>query len=182
MKNNVLILFTLFFSQLVFAQRKTEILKEYTASNGITYKVGDEIKLGRGSGQNDEFVYVNISGWGAVMAAQQDPNFNTRLGSGNSGLIVTVKKITKYNMKRYKGVYFVIGGGNITNYSLDIENAIKTCEVENCIKEVQKVEIVGGQSNDRYDKLKKIKELKESGVLSSEEYEAEKKKILEEND
>lgn len=42
--------------------QNNEKLNEYTASNGITYKIGDEIKLGRGSDTNGKFVYVNIGG------------------------------------------------------------------------------------------------------------------------
>lgn len=164
--------------------KKMEKLDEYVASNGITYKVGDEIKLGRGSDTNGRFVYINIAGWGAMAGATNNANYNAdqnRLGSANSGLIVTVKKIKKYNYKRYKGVYFTIGGGNITNYSLDIENAIKTCEVENCTKEVQKVEIVGNTS-DKYDQLAKLKKLLDDGVLTQAEFDAEKKKILEQKE
>ena len=157
-------------------QKKKEKLSEFTASNGITYKIGDEVKLGRGSDTNGKFVYVNIGGW----AVSTNPE-NNRLGAANSGLIVTIKKIHKYNYKRYKGVYFTVGGGNITNYTLDIESAIKTCEVEHCTKEIQKVEIVGNTS-DKYDQLKKIKELLDEGILTQEEYDAEKKKILEKNE
>lgn len=78
-------------------------------------------------------------------------------------------------MKRYKGVYFTVGGGNITNYTLDIENAIATCEVENCIEEKNE----RNSSVDKYDQLKKLKELFDEGILTQEEYDAEKKKILE---
>jgi hypothetical protein len=147
--------------------QNVERLDEYTASNGITYKIGDEIKLGRGSDTNGKFVYVNIGGW----AVSTNPEQN-RLPASSSGLIVTVKKINKYNHKRYKGVYFTVGGGNITNYFLDVENAIQTCEVENCVQTSQ------GSTTDKFDQLSKLKKLLDDGVLSNEEYEIEKKKIL----
>lgn len=159
------------------AQKKVEKLKEYTASNGITYKVGDEFKLGRGSDTDGRFVYVNMAGWGAALAATNDSNYNAqqnRLGAANAGLIVTIKKIKKYNQKRFKGVYFTIGGGNITNYAVDIENAIATCEVEICNDEKP----IANSSSDKYDKLSKIKKLYDEGVLTKEEYEIEKEKIL----
>jgi len=175
MKKISLLIIALLTLNIAQAQKKVEKLKEYTASNGITYKIGDDVKLGRGSDSNGKFIYVNIGGW----AISANPEQN-RLGAANSGLIVTIKKIKKYNYKRYKGIYFTVGGGNITNYILDIENAIKTCEVENCTKEVQKVEIVGSTS-DKYDKLKKIKKLLDEGVLTEGEYQSEKKKILNEN-
>lgn len=155
------------------AQDKTEKLSEFTASNGIPYKIGDEVKLGQGSDTNGKFVYVNIEGW----AISTNPEDN-RLGAANSGLIVTIKKIIKYNRKRFKGIYSTVGGGNIANYILDIENAIKTCEVEDCTKEVQQVEVVGN-TYDKYDQLKKIKSLLDDGILTQEEYDTEKMKILE---
>ncbi|OBX22197.1 MULTISPECIES: SHOCT domain-containing protein [Bizionia] len=173
MKKISILLFTALFAfNLSNAQKKQEKLEAYTASNGITYKVDDEIKLGRGSDTNGKFVYVNIGGW----AVSTNPEQN-RLGAGNAGLIVTVKKIIKYNYKRYKGVYFTVGGGNITNYILDIENAISTCEVENCVDQNTAVQA----SSDKYDKLSKIKGLLDEGVLTQEEYDAEKKIILENN-
>lgn len=176
MKKITFLIIAILTLNLAQAQKKIEKLEEFTASNGITYKIGDEVKLGRGSDTNGKFVYVNIGGW----AISTNPEEN-RLGAANAGLLVTIKKINKYNHKRYKGVYFTVGGGNITNYTLDIENAIKTCEVENCTKEVQKVEVVGNTS-DKYDQLKKIKKLLDDGVLTQEEYDAEKKKILEQNE
>ncbi len=158
--------------------QKSEKLDEFTASNGVTYKVGDDFKLGRGSDTNGRFVYVNMGGWGAIAGATNNANYNAdqnRLGAANSGLIVTLKKIKKYDSKRFKGVYFTVGGGNITNYTIDIENAIETCEIEICNDSKN----VAQSTTDKYDQLEKLKKLLDSGVLTQEEYEVEKKKILE---
>lgn len=170
MKKITLLTIILLTFHIANGQKKREKLEEYTASNRITYKIGDEIKLGRGSDTNGKFVYVKIGGW----AVSTNPE-NNRLGAANAGLIVTVKKINKYNYKRYKGVYLTIGGGNITNYTMDLENAISTCEVENCTKESE----VAQSTSDKYDQLGKLKKLFDDGVLTEKEYEAEKKKILE---
>lgn len=166
MKNLLLLAFLTVFT--VNAQKKIENLETYTASNGVTYSIGDEFQLGRGSDTNGKFVYVNVGGWAVSSSAEQN-----RLGSLNVGLIVTVKKIKKYNYKRYKGVYFTVGGGNITNYTIDIENAISSCEVIPCKSEPPSKVVV-----DKYDKLKKLKELLDSGILTKEEFENEKAKIL----
>lgn len=149
--------------------QKAEQLEEFTASNGITYKIGDQVKLARGSDTNGKFVYVNIGGW----AISSNPEQN-RLPATNAGLIVTIKKIKRYDTKRYKSVIFIIGGGNITNYTMDIENAIATCEIENC----KKGESVAQNPDDKYEKLKKLKELFDQGALTEKEYAEEKKKIL----
>lgn len=171
-KKRIFLIIAILTLSLVQAQKKREKLFEYTGSNNITYKIGDNINLGRGSDTNGKFVYVNIGGW----AISSNPEEN-RLGAANAGLIVTIKKIYKYNYNRYKGIYFIVGGGNITNYTLDIENAIKTCEVENCTKEIQKVEVVENKT-DKYDQLVKLKKLLDNEVLTQKEYDAEKKKIL----
>ena len=165
----------------IYAQ-KTIKLKEYTGSNGVTYKIDDDIKLGRGSDTNGRFVYVNMGGWYQYAAATNNANYNAnnnRLPASNAGLIVTIKKIKKYNYKRYKGVFFTVGGGNITNYVIDIENAILTCEVENCKTEEDK--IVNIPKRDIYDELRKLKALQEDGIITIEEYEKEKKELLDKN-
>lgn len=164
MKKITFLLITILTVNFTTAQSKVEQLTEYKASNGITYKIGDDIILGQGSGVNGAFVYIRMAGW---MGGGQVQSFQ-------SGTYAVIKKITKNNRKRFKKVVFTIGAGDITNYSLDIEDAIKTCEVENCTKEAQDVMVVP----DKFDQLKKLKELFDNGVLSQEEYNAEKKKIL----
>ena len=141
MKKNI-VLFVFTFSLIVNAQEKIE---EYTASNKITYKVGDNVALGRGSGNNGTFVYLRIAGW--AMGG------NMQIGSAYAGLNVNIKKIKKFKYKGLDKVMFTVGGGNITNYSLDIEEAIGSCEVKDCIK--QGATIIN--ETDKYDKLKKLK-------------------------
>ena len=151
--------------------QSTKSLDSYTASNGITYSVGDEVKLGKGSDTDGKFVYVTIGGW----AVSTNPEAN-RLPAANAGLIVTIKKIKKYDKKRMKKVVLTVGGGNITNYLIDLENAIDQCEIENCGKD-NSDNI--SQETDKYDKIKKLKDLLDDGILTQEEYESEKKKLLE---
>jgi hypothetical protein len=65
--------------------QNVERLDEYTASNGITYKIGDEIKLGRGSDTNGKFVYVNIGGWAVSTNPEQNRLPASSSGFGYSG-------------------------------------------------------------------------------------------------
>ena len=173
MRNLFIIMIITCVPGLTHAQRKVEKLNKYLASNGITYKVGDEIKLGRGSGNNGDFVYLRFGGW--YGATDTNPQL---VNSASSGLVLVIKKIKRYDYKRFKGVYFTVGGGNITNYLLDIENAVSTCEVENCIKD-NKVNIPS--SGDKYNRIAKLKELLDAGAITKEEFELEKKKILNDN-
>lgn len=145
-----------------------ERILEYKASNNITYKVGDTIQLGRGSGMQGTFVYLKMAGWAAGSA--------TQIGSAYGGLNVNIKKIKKLTFKGGEKIYFTVGGGNITNYSLEIEEAIASCEVKNCTNPQTTVI----SQSDKYDKLKKLKELFDNGTLTQEEYDSEKKKLLNE--
>jgi len=157
------IILLLLFTTFLFAQER---LKEYKASNNITYKEGDTIALGRGSGGQGTFVYLKIAG---IMAGSA-----TQIGSSYSGLNVILKKIKSAKFKGAEKVFFTVGGGNITNYMLEIEEAIATCEVKDCVSpEKQPVSQLS-----KFDELKKLKALFDEGVLSKEEYDNEKKKLL----
>lgn len=173
-----LLLFAVLFMTIALNAQKIEKTETYTASNGITYKVGDTITLGKGSGHNGHFAYVQMGGFYNAMAAMGGNyrDMSSGLDRNYAGTNVVVKKIKTYRDKRGTNkTTFVVGGGNITNYDLRIEDAIDTCEIKDC-NDAQKVEIVSAES--KYDKLKKIKELKDSGVLSEEEYQKEKDKIM----
>jgi hypothetical protein len=98
-------------------------------------------------------------------------------GRAYNGLPVTIKKIRRFKSKNAEKVLFLVGGGNITNYTLDIENAIASCEIKDCIEKVNKVEVVR-DAESKYDELKKLKELLDSGAITQNEFEKEKKKIL----
>lgn len=143
-----------------------EKINEYTASNKVTYKEGDMITLGRGSGIQGTFVYLKIAGWMA--------GGTTQIGSAYAGLNVEIKKIKKYKFKGAEKTVFTVGGGNITNYSLEIEEAIGSCEIKDCNKQSP----VTISETDKYDKLKKLKVLFDDGTLTKEEYDLEKKKLL----
>lgn len=158
-------IFFLLFLFTAFTNAQSRIA-EYKASNSITYKEGDSISLGRGSGIQGTFVYLKMAGWAA--------GSETQIGSAYSGLNVIIKKIKKVKFKGAEKIVFIVGGGNITNYSLEIEDAIATCEIKDCNSKINS-KIV---ESNKYDDLKKLKNLLDEGVLSKEEFEAEKKKLL----
>lgn len=158
-------------------KNKYENLEEYKTSNGEVYKLGGRLKLNEGSAQNGNFVFITESANGAM-------NFNpgAQLKAKYEGSEIVIKQIIKYNLKRLNGTYFTIDiQGKMKSCIIDIENAIATCEVEKCNEKVQKVEVKGPVS-DNYDKLKKLKTLLDEGILTQEEFDAEKKKILEQDE
>ena len=112
-----------------FAQK----LKEYKAINGITYKIGDTVKLDSGSGVNGEFLYLQMGGWGAVaLFNSNNGSDQLNIGRGYAHSFVLVKKIKKNSYKGRSKVIFTVDGGNISNYSLLIDDAIDVCEVAPC--------------------------------------------------
>lgn len=51
-KNYLFVLIALLSFSISNAQKRVEKIDSYTASNGVTYEVGDDIELGRGSDTN----------------------------------------------------------------------------------------------------------------------------------
>ncbi len=137
----------------------SQAILTYKATNGITYNVGDTLKLGQGSSANKTFVYIQVSG---LMVDIKNPERNY-LPATYAGSSLIIKSI-----KPHKGkVFFFVKGGN---YAL-IDEAIAACEVIPC-KETE------APKNDKYADLKQLKELLDSGAITQEEYNKEKEKIL----
>jgi hypothetical protein len=170
------IILTIFLSAILFYAFAVDP-KEYKASNGVTYHIGDTIKLGRGSANNGDFLWLQMGGWSAALSYDANKGSDQlNLGKHHSGLNVIVKKMKTMKLKGAERTYFIVGGGNITNYNLYIEDAIETCEVAICKQ--SNATAVLQVSTDKYDQLKKLKELYNEGTLSHEEYDAEKTKLL----
>lgn len=170
MRKITLIITLIFVYGLSFAQGS--LLEEYTASNGISYRPGAIINLKKGSAPNGDFVYLTMAGW-AISTNPQD----NLVSKTYAGLAIEVKKIRKQKMKGAEKIYFVVGAGNITNYTLDIEQAIESCEIEDCL---DSSEVQPTPSDDPLERLKKLKQLLDMGAITQEEFDLQKEKILKE--
>lgn len=154
----------------VLAQKKMD---GYKASNGKTYHEGDTIKLGIGSSPNGDFRYLQMAGWAAIASySSAGGSSQTNIGKRYSGMNVVIKKIQSAKLKGATKVYFTVGGGNITNYQLHIEDAIATCEIADCKGAVP------ASGNSDLERLKKLKELLDAGTITQAEFDKEKQKIL----
>lgn len=111
-----------------YAQRKK--LTEYKAINGITYKVGDTILLGKGSANGGRFAYIQM---GAMMSMLSNSG-STRSIDDSMGLSLyantrqIIKKIERYGDELNSKVAFIIKG----NSQIFIDDAISECEVKPC--------------------------------------------------
>ena len=90
--------------------------EKYTASNGIIYRVGDIVRLGKGSGDNGSFRFVY---WGSSL-----------IGDGNSCgsfmkmmILKEIKRLTP-PFQDEPEIIFVVKGDDFMTYSLRIERAI----------------------------------------------------------
>lgn len=143
----------------------TQKLTEYKASNGVTYHLRDTIKLGRGSGQDGWFVYMLAS----MMNTSDSQRDWFKRKFTNAGVIL--KNIEVREVAGIKKYEFIVGGGAMYNFHLNIEEAISSCEVLPCSQTVN-------ANLNKFDQIKKIKELLDSGALTQSEFDEQKKKLL----
>lgn len=152
---------------------QAQYYKEYKAKNGITYMIGDSVKLGKGSGVNGAFLWLQMGGWGAAMSYNVNKGqdqFN--IGRGFANMNVIIKNIKESKTKIGKKTYFVVNG-NYTNYNLFIDDAIEACEVKPCNDANAPAPAVSVA-----DELLKFKKLLDSGVITQTEFDNQKKKLL----
>lgn len=154
-----------------------------TTSTGFKVYEGLDLKIGTGSMNDGDFKfirtnassmfnYTSTTGYNGL--ANQANSFKR----SNSGLTFKVKKIMPRGNKRNGFVYYAKIGSGLMNYEIDIENAIRSGELIIPDEFLPKEKAQNQSSETKYDKLKKIKELKDSGVLSDEEFQKEKDKIM----
>ncbi|MBK9401755.1 MAG: hypothetical protein IPN36_13160 [Bacteroidetes bacterium] len=99
-----------------------------------------------------------------------------KLGASWAGFNFRIKDIKKSGTpKRGYKYYIVCGGGNIANYWIDIEEAIPTGEVyvPNEFKPKPQTNSTG-----LADELLKLKKLLDDSLLTKEEFDIQKKKLL----
>lgn len=161
----------------VFAQSKQK-KTEYLASNGITYHIGDTIKMGHGTDPQGNFMYVQQGGWAKAVFSdptQGSTQYNLDRSYAGSGAIV--KKIRTEKFHKLDRVIFTVGLGSISNCDMYIEDAITSCEIADCKKKGETVAATPAAASAA-DELAKYKKLLDQGAISKAEYDAVKKKLL----
>ena len=136
---------------------------QYNATNGITYKVGDTVKLGKGAGINGSFLFFQYGGW-------KGNDFESLGGRDFTNTGVVIKRMRMHQLKGNDIMVFTVGGGRVLNYTIRIDEAIEACEVIPCKNSTPDLSVA--------DELLKFKKLLDSGAITKAEFEAQKKKLL----
>jgi len=148
-------------------------LKEYHASNGITYHPGDTIKVGLGSMPDGNFKYIQIN---QLLPGPPDPrrsnSMTARKDMSGSGYVI--KKIQ--NVRQMGGgekTVITVRTGGLPTCDIWIEEAIAVCEVTPCNNQKSSAPVASVA-----DELLKLKKLLDAGGITQAEYDNQKKKLL----
>ncbi|MEZ2441070.1 SHOCT domain-containing protein [Chitinophaga sp. RCC_12] len=154
--------------------------KGYTTPSGWTVKPGDELKIGKGSMPNKTFSFIYQSPAGFATETSGDNYSNKRYaGTNMAGKSTKVKSLIAYgNKKTGYTIVARVGFGELVNYWIEIDNAVDGGELIPPAAYAKKEQGGTSTGGSVADELKKLKELLDSGALTQEEYNAQKKKLL----
>lgn len=159
-------------------------------SDAVRFIVGHDVRVGSGSTDDGSFKYIRISSASWTHFSSSD-GANSRAANEAislpvtfSGLKMHIKKLRVVgNKKRGYVIYLVLGGGTLTNYECDIVQAVKYGEIDckNC-ESMRKSKIntttIINNGQSTADELAKLKKLKDDGVLTEDEFQIQKAKLL----
>lgn len=157
------------------------IESKYKTSIGWVISEGDEIKLGKGSMPDKTFAFITESPNVLTYNQYTDYNKNKLQHTYNGRNAKIAKLYVAGNKKTGFFITATLKVGQMSRYMLDIENAIEAGEIEvpaEFSTATKKEQPAGGNPASLGDELKKLKDLYDAGALSKEEYEAAKKKLL----
>lgn len=141
-------------------------------NNGAVFVKKQQINFGMGSNGFKGFEFIFTSP--LSIAGQQN------LPNNWAHMSMVVKDFKFYSSKRTGDkIYIILGGGNIVNYWCDIYSAMDAGEVIVAgINDKKTLSSAGAPRVDVADELAKLNKLYKDSILTKEEYEAQKKKIL----
>lgn len=143
-------------------------MTEYTASNNVTYHIGDTITLGRGSAPNGSFLYIQMGDtYSALSVIGGNGQVDVGLPKSWSGKNMIIKKIKEAKFKGSKVVSFSVAGGNIVLYKVLVEDALSTGELKSS----------GYSSDDALAELKKAKDKLDLGLIKQADFDSLKVKL-----
>jgi len=196
MKKIFLLFTTLLFIAKLFSQDKDSTLPKIVDDTLFTtcgYKIVEkqDIKIGIGSMPDGDFKFIRTNS-ASLFAYHSTTGYNGLANQANSfarnqsGLKYSIKSVEKRGSKKHGYVYYAKIGSGLINYEIDVENAIASGElaVPDEFKQKPKTTATVVEVKQQIsvaDELAKLKKLYDDGVLTKEEYETQKKKLLEKN-
>jgi len=160
-------------------------------TSGFKVTEGQDLKIGIGSMPDGDFKFIRrnaASLWNyySTTGYQGLANQANAFPRSQAGLSYKVKRIEKRGKKKTGYVYYVVIATGLVKYEMDIDNAISSGELvvpdEFKPKPKNAVTVVEvKQQISVADELTKLKKLLDDGVLTKEEYDVQKKKLLENN-
>ncbi len=155
---------------------------------------GESIKLGLGTKPDGDFKFIRISSKSIFRNTSATPNESNDANALNSryaNLKYEIIRFEKKGSKKHGYVYYavinpggLIGTDNpfgLVKYEIDVENALKAGELELPEQYQPKKEISTAASFSVSDELSKLKKLLDEGVINQDEFDKQKKKLLETN-
>ena len=180
--------------------KNNTVIDSYTTKDGITIRVGDTLTIGYAINDKQKYMHHDVFSHIVIGKNKSVKNKEFRyLPHNYTGNKVIVKSLfvthEKYNgykllpkrkelplyisvfVKEYKsGITKIFSHSRKT--ILDIEKAISSGEIINNYDTLHKDSEGKSEGYGKYDLLLKLSQLKESGVLTEEEFQEAKKKIL----
>jgi hypothetical protein len=158
-------------------------------SQNVKYYVAQKIKIGAGTSDGGDFKYIKINqaGFTAVMSTTNNRRYNRdmfALDPSFSGRLGEVKKIKAIGSdKRGYNYEILLSIDGIHRHQCDIINAIKFGEIEcdtcgSLKPSSQQQVIINNNAPSVTDELVKLKKLKDEGIITEEEFQDQKKKLL----
>tara|TARA_B100001758_G_scaffold247953_1_gene269050 strand:+ start:41349 stop:41984 length:636 start_codon:yes stop_codon:yes gene_type:complete len=189
-------------AEFVKGYKNNTLINSYKTKDGFVIKVGDTLIIGDAIIKNNRkrYLYNDVFSYIAVGKIKSSANKEYRYlphnFSGNkvivNSMFVTHEKYIGYKLfpKRNemplyvsvfvkgatKGVSEILGKSRKT--ILDIEKALSSGEITLLDSKLVHLIKENSKKDNKYDNLLKLGELKELGVLTEEEFNKEKKKIL----
>lgn len=154
--------------------------------SGLVLKTKNKLKIGAGTMPDGSFKYIRINASSLMSYIGGNPNAtNTAnaLPPNFSGMNSEILKLQRRGNKKFGYQdYAIIKLGGIARYEVDITNAISFGEIdvpEAFRPQAKALQIeLKGATLSIADELVKLKKLVDDGILTKEEFEAQKKKLL----
>lgn len=168
MKKILLVLFPLY----SYSQDGTKKNDTLILDNGAKFYVGQKIKVGYSSHGNRDFQFIHLSPYSIAGPV--------KLSGQWAGHEMTVKSFELGGSKNTgKTYYLVLKGGNLSPYWCEITAAIDQGEI--IVEGINDKKTLGSGNGPQIsvaDELTKLNKLYKDSIITKEEYEAQKKKLL----